>query len=282
MKPYSIRIFLPDGIPDGLRIIEKSNWTGKGVVCPRALLNTAKSRKEFSRAGVYILTGPADSGELPKVYIGEAETIGNRLSQHAIKKDFWTSVAFFVSKDDNLNKAHVQYLESLLVSLATQAKRCKLDNATEPNLPSLSEADQADVEAFFDEMLLCLPAIGINVFEKPPQKRDDVTLLFCQGAGVLARGYESTDGFVVMKGSEGRGVVTKGCKEGVRNIRSTLLNSGVLSMEGKKCLLTQDYTFSAPSYAAAIFLGRAANGRTEWKTEDGRTLKQLQEAENTE
>ncbi len=27
-RPTSIRLFLADGTPDGIRIVEKSNWTG--------------------------------------------------------------------------------------------------------------------------------------------------------------------------------------------------------------------------------------------------------------
>jgi hypothetical protein len=42
---------------------------------------------------------------------------------------------------------------------------------------------------------------------------------------------------------------------------------------------TQDYSFSSPSTAAAVVLGRSANGRIEWKDAQGRTLKALQEAE---
>ena len=57
-RPFSIRIFLPGGVPDGIRLIEKSNWTGCGLVCPRALLNEAKSRNEFTSTGVYVLVGP--------------------------------------------------------------------------------------------------------------------------------------------------------------------------------------------------------------------------------
>ena len=34
-RPSSIRIFLAEGSPAGLRIVEKSNWIGRGVVFPR-------------------------------------------------------------------------------------------------------------------------------------------------------------------------------------------------------------------------------------------------------
>ena len=36
--PFSLRIFVADGDPDGLRIVDKSNWIGKALVFPRALL----------------------------------------------------------------------------------------------------------------------------------------------------------------------------------------------------------------------------------------------------
>jgi hypothetical protein len=41
----------------------------------------------------------------------------------------------------------------------------------------------------------------------------------------------------------------------------------------------QDYVFSSPSTAAAVVLGRSANGRIEGKDAQGRTLKALQEKE---
>ena len=146
MKPYSIRIFLPDGVRDGLRLVEKSNWSGLGIVCPRSLLGESKSRAEFLRTGVYVLVGESETSGLPTVYVGESDSIRPRLEQHASKKDFWTAVTFFVSKDDNLNRAHVQYLESRLVGLASEAKRCVLDNGNVPAPPSLSEADRADAD----------------------------------------------------------------------------------------------------------------------------------------
>src|SRR5688500_5590555 len=108
-KGFSIRIFLPEGAPDGLRIIEKSNWSGRGVVCPRPLLPTAKARPEFGKAGAYVLIGPSEGSDVPRIYIGEGDPVRPRLEQHFAKKDFWTTAVFFTSKDDNLNKAHVQY-----------------------------------------------------------------------------------------------------------------------------------------------------------------------------
>ena len=135
-KPYSIKIFLPGGDPDGVRTIEKSNWSGAGIVIPRSLMGAAKTRRELLRTGVYLLVGPPEESGLPRVYVGEGDPIKPRLEQHATKKDFWTNCIAFTSKDENLNKAHVQYIESRLVALAAVAKRCVLDNGNVPTMPS--------------------------------------------------------------------------------------------------------------------------------------------------
>jgi hypothetical protein len=149
-RGFSIRIFLADGTPDGLRIVEKSNWIGRGVICPRSQFREAKVRPEFNKTGVYVLRGPSQEGDLPTVYIGEGDPVLPRVERHFATKDFWTSLILFTSKDENLNKAHVQYLEARLTALARDAKRCLLDNGNVPQLPSLSEADTAEMEGFLE------------------------------------------------------------------------------------------------------------------------------------
>jgi hypothetical protein len=182
-QAYSLEIFLPAGDPDGLRTIEKSNWTGSGIVIPRSLFREAKQRKEVARTGVYVLVGPLEDSGLQRVYIGEGDPIRPRLEQHASKKDFWVTCLAFTSKDENLNKAHVQYLESRLVALAAQAKRCTLDNGTVPQLPSLSEADAAEAEGFLAEMLLCFPVLGLGVFSAPSVEQKSETALLLEPRG---------------------------------------------------------------------------------------------------
>lgn len=165
-RGFSVRIFVPSGDPDGLRIVEKSNWIGQGLVFPRALFAEARDRPEVKRAGVYVLWGPSESGQLPRVYVGEGDPVLQRLEDHARSKDFWTHAIVFSSKDENLNKAHMQYLEARLVQLASAAKRCELNNRNVPQIPSLSEAEAADAEGFLADLLLCLPVVGVSFFEK--------------------------------------------------------------------------------------------------------------------
>ena len=56
-RPFSIKLFVPSGDPGDLRVLEKSNWTGVGVVVNRASYKSLSKRSEADRTGVYILVG---------------------------------------------------------------------------------------------------------------------------------------------------------------------------------------------------------------------------------
>ena len=278
-KPYSIKIFVPGGDPDGLRTIEKSNWSGVGIVIPRALMGEAKSRRELKRTGVYVLVGPPEESGLPRVYVGEGDPIKPRLEMHSAKKDFWTTCMAFTSKDENLNKAHVQHIESRLVTFAAQAKRCVLDNGNAPALPSLSEADAADAEGFLSEMMLCLPVLGLSVFTAAAPMQKSAKMLFISAKGIKAEGMVTPDGFVVRAGSGAFKSEVTSCHVYLKELRTALISNGVLKPDGAGYVFAQDYVFPSPSTAAGVVQGRSANGRLDWKTKDRKTLKDLQEAE---
>jgi len=278
-KGFSVRIFIPSGEPEGLRIVEMSNWTGQGLVFPRAQYAEARKRPELNRTGVYVLWGPGETGQLPRVYVGEGDVVLPRLDQHARQKDFWTHAAVFTSKDQNLNKAHVQYLEARLVELAAEAKRAELDNGNVPQRPTLSEPDTADAEGFLSNLLLCLPVVGVNLFEKAKVDAAHSNELYLKAKGIEARGIESSDGFVVVAGSRAVKMVVPSCHAYLVELRNSLVEQGVLIPDGDGYRLTQDYAFNSPSTAAGVLLGRSANGRIEWKDAYGRTLKEIQEAE---
>jgi len=283
--PFSLRIFVADGDPDGLRIVEKSNWIGKALVFPRALLPQVKARPELAQTGVYLLLGPRPDGEGDMLYVGEGDPIRPRLESHYAQKDFWTrAIGFTTTTAGQLNKAHVQFLESRLIALAKAAKRMPLDNANQPAEPSLSEADRADMEVFLGHMLGMLPVLGVHAFEQAPKAPAAKAgpVLTCKGKGVQATGYEASQGFVVRAGSQAVADTVPSMAQHVRgffDLRQELITNGVLALQGALFQFTQDYTFSAPSTAAAVVLGRSANGRVEWKAADGRTLKEIQEAE---
>jgi hypothetical protein len=288
--PFSLRIFVADGDPDGLRLVERSNWVGKGVIFPRTLFPEIKTRGEFGQTGVYLLLGLAEDGANETIYIGEGDPVRPRLESHFAKKEFWTRAVFFVAGSGQLNKAHVQFLESQLIKRATAAKRVLLDNGNVPTEPSLSEADRADMEVFLINMLSMLPVLGIQAFESPatatPARGREYapTRLTCRGKGVLATGHETTQGFVVKADSEAvgdQGVVPsmKVNLPSVYRTRQLLIENGVLQSDGKRLKFSQDYTFTSPSLAAAVILGHSSNGRIDWKDAHGKTLKELQTAQ---
>jgi hypothetical protein len=275
--PFSVRIFLVDGDPTGIKTVEKTNWTGVGLVFPQTLFAEARKRPELQRTGVYMLVGPGESVQLPLVYIGEGDPILPRLQQHESKKDWWTHAVAFTSKDQNLNKAHIQHLEARLVGLAASAKRCQLDNGNTPSTPSLSEADRADAERFLEDILLCLPILGYGFFERAPVAKTMTRRYLLTAKGLRAEGYESSEGFVVAKGSQAAWDERPSIHGYLKELRAALIKEGVLQAAGPVYTLTQDYTFASPSTAAGVVVGGASNGRELWKTKDGMTLKQVQE-----
>ncbi|MGZ8250657.1 GIY-YIG nuclease family protein [Methylomagnum sp.] len=167
--PFTIRIFVPDGDPEGVRLIDRMNWTGLGIVFPRNQWPNVKKRPNLGKPGVYILIGYSDDPEddLPRLYIGQTEDVGNRLEEHILKKDFWDWAVVFVSANDGLNRAHVMWLEYALIQRAKQAGRCRLNNGNAPQEPTLSEAEKADTQGFLKEMLQILPLAGLRAFEFP-------------------------------------------------------------------------------------------------------------------
>ena len=277
-KPYSIKIFVPAGNPDGVRTIEKSNWSGAGIVIPRPLMNEAKQRKDLTRTGVYVLLGPPEESGLPRVYVGEGDPIRQRLDSHANKKDFWTVCIAFTSKDENPNKAHVQHIESKLVEMATKAKRCVLDNGNVPALPSMSESDAADAEGFLSEMMLCFPVLGVHVFTAGDSSKKIERQLTISSKSISATGWETDNGFLVRKGSGAALTEVPSCHGYLKELRAALIENGVLKREERGFVFTQDYVFSSPSTAAGVVQGRSSNGRVDWKTKDGKTLKDIQES----
>lgn len=282
-RPTSIRIFLADGAPEGLRIVEKSNWTGRAVVASRSQIDRALRREELAQPGVYVLTGTGEQGA-PRIYIGEADVLRDRLKQHLNNKEFWSRFVAFTSTNESLNKAHVRYLEACLIRLAVEANQWEVENSTQPALPPLSEMDRADVEWFLAEILLIFPLLGIDAFEAAASQASTSNMdggeaeLFLRERGADARGREVADGFVVLKGSRARATEVESIHQFLSDLRRQLRERGVLKPDGNSFVFTQDYRFSSPSTAAGVLVGGSANGPRAWKDRSGRTLKELQQA----
>lgn len=278
-RGVTIKLFLVDGVPDGLWAVEKSNWTGIGLMCPRSSYPKARTREELARPGVYVLVGPSEqTAGHSRIYVGEADILSKRLDQHVKDKGFWTRAVVFTSKDQNLNKAHVRYLESRLIRLALDAQRVEVENGTAPTAPSLSESEAAEMDAFLDEMLSIYPVLDVRAFDRIEKGAPTALRLFAKGPNAKAEGEATSEGFVVYAGSTARAVEVPSATSFVTNLRAQLIADDVLVGDGPSLRFTRDYLFSSPSGAASAVLARNANGRTEWKDDQGRTLHEIETA----
>lgn len=167
INPFTIRIYVPEGDPEGLRIIDRQSSPSKFFAFPRNKWDQIKNRPELIGAGIYILSGyskPED--ELPTVYVGQADTIKNRIEQHLKNKDFWDKAVIFVS-DNKINSTHAKWLEHKLIDRVLKANRSIVENANNPQEPTISEAEQAEMQVFLTEIYQTLPLVGLRAFEVP-------------------------------------------------------------------------------------------------------------------
>ncbi|OOH85917.1 GIY-YIG nuclease family protein [Comamonas kerstersii] len=281
----SIRLFLVDGTPNGLLTAEIMNWTGHVLTGPRSKLSELVQRRECARTGVYFLIGPDPDDPLRHhVYVGESDDVAQRLKQHNRSedqggKDFWEKVCLVTSKDQNLTKAHVKYLESKLIAIAAAAGRCVVVNGTAHEYVGLPESDRADMAYFLEQIRTVLPVLGFEFLRelaKPSApaavvasnvSRSPRFVLELARSGVRATAQEIDGDFFVLKGSRARAQWV-GVQGGYAELFKQLIADGVLISEGGEHLVfNDDYAFSSPSAAAAVVSGRSANGRTSWVIE---------------
>lgn len=275
----TIKIFLVHGDPKRLRTAELSNWTGKAVAGPRSEFEGVVSREEAEGSGIYFLSGSDPDSGKPAVYIGEAECIRDRLKAH-LQKDFWNHVVFFVSKDENLTKSHIRYLEGKLIDQARDAGRAHLVN-NQSSGARLPESDRADLETFLEKVNQLLPVLGIELLVPTTVKPDagrEVEILTCEIKGVKATGQLSPNGFLVLAGSQAVLAERPSTQKypWALNMRQKLKAEGSLVLETEFLRFARDVEFSSPSAAAAVIHGGHANGLTAWKDSQGLTLKQLE------
>lgn len=276
MRGKTIRQFLIDGQADGRWISELSNWTGKAYKIPRTYINQCSDRKDLSNTGVYFLFGRNDETDAEQVYIGEAENILNRLKQHLSEKDFWTECVVFISKDNNLNKAHIKYLENHIYKMAKESKRYEVINSNVPTEASISEMDRAEMDEFIDNMRLILGVLGHKILEPSVNRENNKnTMLFTlqDRSGIRASGKPVSEGFVILKGSKIAEDVTSSLSKSVTDKRQLLFDKGIVD---RNFIFTQDWTFTSPSLAAAIVVGYSINGRNAWKNRNGVSLKEIE------
>ncbi|MFA7115821.1 MAG: GIY-YIG nuclease family protein [Bacteroidales bacterium] len=280
----TIKLYLIDGSTNGRLTCELSNWIGKAYKIPRSLIKECTDRPELCTTGVYMLLNKsADLSIKGQLYIGEAENIVKRLNQHVKQKDFWNEAIVFISKDENLNKAHIKYLENRLYEEAISAKRYELMNTQVPTQSSISESDKSEMEEFLENIKTLVNILGCNAFEAIRQtnitETDDDIFFINAVRGAKGRGKITTEGFVVFKDSQIANPVTPTFSSTLINFRNLLISKGIIVEKQNQLIMNEDYLFSSPSTAANIVMGRNANGLTEWKMKSGKTLKEYESGE---
>lgn len=286
----TVRIFLMDGEPAGLRTAELSNWTGKAVIIPRHMLKVARQEPEWQRPAVYFLVGQKEEGDLQEaIYVGSAEDLVKRLSEHDRTKEFWSVAIGLISKDDNLTKTGVSYLESRVIEEADRSGRYKLENENRPKPPNISKMYKAEIEEFFENSELLLSGSGLPFMSRNQndQNAGSRPVFYCKRVKHKTHGkghYENgaflmyADSVVLAESisNEKNMKLRRMSKERHRRIVKELEGNGVLEAIGDgRYKFIKNYMFKTPSGAASFIVGSAVGGWDVWKTKDDKTLDEV-------
>ena len=280
----SMNLYFMDGDINGRVKCSLANWTGLAFKIPRTALDKCKDRPELKQTGVYFLFGKDDQTDKQVIYVGQAgvrkngEGILNRLMEHNRnpQKDYWTEAIAITTSNDSLGPTEISYLEHRFCQIAIDAKRYDVKNGNDPTPGNPSEEKQSELEEFIDFSKVIVGAFGHKAFE-PLVKAASATPSLtesqefkCERNGICAKGRKTSDGFVVQKDSLIAMKATKSCPEYVLKKRCQCKD--IISADG---VLQEDVFFSSPSGASSFVCMASTNGNVEWKTADGKTLKEL-------
>jgi len=294
----NINLYLMDGDASGRIKCTLANWTGLAYKIPRTALDKCTERVDLKQSGVYFLFGMSDQTGEPAVYIGQAgarkngEGILNRLQEHKRnpQKDYWTEAIVFTTSNNSFGPTEISYLENRFCNLALAAKRYEVKNGNDPNPGNITEEKESELEEFVEYAKLIMGALGHKVFvpltmqslTKEQNSADEHgqseielylkrTIKNC-GVTVSAVGKQTSEGFVVLKGSK---ISPKDANSVPVEVKKR--RQGVKVDENNATL--EDMLFSTPSGAASFVTGSSANGWAEWKTANGKNLHDLESME---
>lgn len=287
----NFNIFLMDGEVTGRIKCTLPSWSGLAYKIPRTYLDKCKDREHLKQSGVYFLFGKNNTDE-DAVYIGQAgirKSGGGvlfRVAEH-LKDDFYFSEAvIFTTSDNSWGPTEISYLENKFTNLAIITERYKVENNNDPNPGNVTEEKEAELEVYVEQFKTMLGVLGYKIFvplvrtmESVVEQYDDELILSLfrkikrSKRAIEAQCKRTDEGFVVLAGSQIEETDSEAIPETIKELRERCKQNN----EIKDGILTKNYLFRSPSYAAAFVLGMTTNGRTDWKTEDGITLKTLEE-----
>lgn len=292
-RSKNINMFLMDGEVTGKIKCTLSNWTGVIYKIPRIQLGDLKSRDEMKQSGIYFLFGRDEDKQKDVTYIGQATTRKNgegvllRIQEHTrdTHADYFNDVIILTTQNNSFGPTEISYLENKFTQLAKEAGRYIVKNSNDPNPGNVTEEKESELDEIVENTLMIIGTLGYRVFvpmtKKVSQDLTDnhSTYLYLKrktkksNKVIEATCERTTEGFVVLEGSQVEIKDSPYLPASLKEMRQNLIASRGIQ-DG---VLKEKQLFSSPSYAAAFLLGMQTNGRTDWKDQDGRTLKELEE-----
>ena len=292
-RSKNINMFLMDGEVTGKIKCTLSNWTGVIYKIPRIQLGDLKSRDEMKQSGIYFLFGRDEDKQKDVTYIGQATTRKNgegvllRIQEHTrdTHADYFNDVIILTTQNNSFGPTEISYLENKFTQLAKEAGRYIVKNGNDPNPGNVTEEKESELDEIIENTLMIIGTLGYRVFVPMTKKvsqdliDNHSTYLYLKrktkksNKVIEATCEQTTEGFVVLEGSQVEIMDSPSLPASLKEMRQNLIASQVIQ-DG---VLKEKQLFSSPSYAAAFLLGLQTNGRTDWKNQDGRTLKELEE-----
>jgi len=293
LRGKSINLFLMDGTAIGRMKCTLANWTGVAYKIPRTELDKCIERDDLRQSGVYFLFGASDQTGESVVYIGQAgvrkngEGILYRLQEHKRNpdKDYWTEAVVFTTSNNSFGPTEISYLENRFCNIALAAKRYLVKNGNDPTLGHITEEKESELEEFIDNARIVMGTLGHKIFEPLLIALSTVTsagdmlhddrLYYIARSGAAAKCRLTNEGIVVLEGSKIRSAVVPSCPEYAIAVREE--NKENIDQSN---ILMKDILFKTPSGASSFVLGAPTNGNIEWKTIDGKTLKEVENSDH--
>lgn len=246
----------------------------------------AYSDYDLARPGVYMLI----SEDNKSIYIGESDNIFERLNTHYStneKSEYWVKTMVFAS-DGNypLNISQIKYIESKLMEYAKSVSQVQIVELSiknkKPSLsPNISINDRVVADNFLSSIITITKILGIDYFDVSKTIVSPYEIAGKEIFRFFSKNYDAQlimdgDSFIVLENSKLAKKVSKSCKRCYIDKRTLLIDNGHLIEDGNFLVATKNISFDSASTAANVVSGRSANGKIEWKTSNGKTIKDFE------
>lgn len=290
----NFNLYLMDGDVTGRIKCTLANWTGLVYKVPRSYLDKCKDRQDLRQSGVYFLFGKNKNNE-DEVYIGQAgirkdgSGVLFKVFEHLKDDIYFSEAVILVTQNNPFGLAEINYLKNRFSDMAIDVDRYRVRNENGLNQENLTEERESELDDFIEYSKLVLGVLGYKLFvplvestveenEETAEENGELMLYLSRkmkksNKTIEAKCMKTDKGFIVLKDSMIEEIDSKSIPESIKVIRRKCRRKNKIA-DGR---ITGNYLFTSPSSAVSFVLGMNTNGRTDWKTEDGLTLKELEE-----